>query len=300
MSEDEQELLDAIVIGGGPAGIAAANWLARYRRKVIVIDSGEYRSRWTDETHGYLGSDPIDPLDLLAKGREELARYPTSRTIEGCADSATRHTDGSFKVLVRGDELRARRLVLATGVKDEFPEVANFFEHYGADVFHCPTCDGYEAKGKKIVVFGWTAQIASFALDLFHWAAHVTVITDGRSFEGDRAKREELAEANIEVIEDEATELVGSRGKLRAVKLRRGVTIDCELAFFSIAHRPRNELAKDLGCALVGEGCIEVDAEGRTSVEGVYAAGDITPGYQLVQLAAAKGATAGVTCALSL
>ena len=291
---------DAVVVGGGPAGLSAALWLARYRKQVLVVDSGEQRNRWVDQAHGYLGSDPVEPGDLLGRARSQLEAYAEVTLRDGRARRARRDGDGTFRVDVDGEEVSARRIVLALGVKDRFPEVGRFFDHYGASVFHCPTCDGYEARDCAVAVFGWSQEVTGFALTLLGWAARVTVVTDGRRFEGDARHRLELEANGVAVLEEEAVELVGERGRLEGVRFASGQRLDCELAFFSIAHAPRTELAEELGCALTEEGCIEVDAEGATSVEGVYAAGDVTPGLQLVQVAAAKGTVAGVGCAQSL
>ena len=175
-----------------------------------------------------------------------------------------------------------------------------FFDHYGASVFHCPTCDGYEARDCPVVVFGWSEHAAGFALSLLDWAADVTLVTDGSRFEGATACRAALDRHGVAVLEDDAIALHGIRGDLRGVELESGNTIPCQLAFFSISHRPRTELAVQLGCSLTSEGCIVVDSKGQTGVPGVYAAGDVTPGLQLVQVGAAEGAIAGVSCALSL
>ncbi|MDQ3569453.1 MAG: NAD(P)/FAD-dependent oxidoreductase [Actinomycetota bacterium] len=299
---EHAQVHDAIVIGGGPAGLSAATWLARYRRGVLVLDSSEYRNRWVEQSHGYLGNDSIRPASLLARAREQLGTYPGTELREARVHSVRRQSDGTFTIQLEGGEvpLRARRLVLATGVKDRFPEVEGFFDHYGASVFHCPTCDGYEASDAEVVVFGWSAEVAEFAATLTGWARSVTVVTDGRPFEGEEGPRRRLAEVQTEVLEDEAVELVGERGALEGVRVESGQLLACQLAFFSIAHDPRNAFAEQLGCALTEEGCIEVDHEGATTVAGVYAAGDVTPGLQLIQVAAAKGTAAGVACALSL
>lgn len=293
-------MLDAIVIGGGPAGLSAATWLSRYRRTVLVLDSGQTRNRWVDDAHGYLGTDPLHPDDFLGRARRQLDGYPETRIRSAEVVAARRHDDGAFAVEVEAETLLARRLVLAVGVEDVFPEVENFFEHYGASVFHCPTCDGYEAKGRDVVAFGWSANITGFALTLLGWAKSVTVVTDGRRFEGDDEDRRQLNGQGVAILEDEAVELLGERGHLVGVRLGREGVVDCELAFFSIAHQHRTALAEQLGCALTEEGSIQVDLEGATTVPGVYAAGDVTPGLQLVQVAAAKGTIAGVACAQSL
>jgi thioredoxin reductase len=297
-----ERLHDAIVVGGGPAGLSAATWLARYRREVLVLDSGDYRNRWVEQSHGYLGDDPVAPASLLQRARAQLDAYPRTEVRNGRAQSARREADATFTLELEGDgdPLRARRVVLATGVKDRFPEVKGFFDHYGAGAFHCPTCDGYEASDTQVVVFGWSVEIAEFAATLTGWARSVTVVTDGHPFEGDDQARRRLVEVGAEVFEDDATELVGERGSLEGVRLASGHVLDCRLVFFSIAHLPNTGLARQLGCEVTGEGCIEVDHEAATTVAGVFAAGDVTPGLQLIQVAAAKGTTAGVACARSL
>ncbi|MGZ6804434.1 MAG: NAD(P)/FAD-dependent oxidoreductase [Nocardioidaceae bacterium] len=287
--------VDAVVVGGGPAGLASALWLARYRRSVVVLDSGQYRSAAVERSHGYLGRDPQKPLDLLARGREELLAYPTASVLPVRATEVAAE-DGRFAV---GD-LRARRLVLACGVEDAFPEVGGFAEHYGASVFHCPSCDGYEARDRDVVTLGWDPHLVGFAGTLLNWARSVTVVTAGHRFAGDEACRRTLQELGIELVEDVAASFVGSRGDLRGLRLGSGRELPASLAFFSVAHRPRVELAVALGCRLDEDGYVAVDGCGETSVPGVYAAGDLTPGLQLVSVAAASGVVAGVAAAQSL
>lgn len=291
---------DVVVVGGGPAGLSAATWLARHRRRVVVVDAGERRNRWVERVHGYLGLDPVDPADLVRRACASLRAYPTAQVVRSRALSAGQRPDGTFRVETEQGVLAARRIVLATGVEDVFPDVENFFEHYGADVFHCPTCDGYEARDRDVVAFGWTEQVAGFALELLDWAASVKVVTDGSIFEGDAAARAALDRHGVPVIEDDAVAFEGRRGALAGIRMRSGTTIPCGLAFFSIAHRPRTEVATMLGCVLTASGCVVVDEDQQTTVAGVYAAGDVVPGVDLVQVAAAQGTIAGVRCALSL
>jgi thioredoxin reductase len=271
---------------------------------VALVDAGERRNRWVERTHGYLGLDPVDPKALVERAKVALLAYPTAEVIGGRATAAESGPDGSFTIHLEGGreqrEVRARRVVLATGVEDLFPDVEGFFEHYGVDVFHCPTCDGYEARDRDVVAFGWSEHVAGFALELLEWAARVTVVTDGSHFEGDAAHLAALSRHGVDVLEDEAEGLLGRRGALEGVRLRGGRAVPCQMAFFSIGHRPRTELAAFLGCALTSEGCIVVDGDCQTTVPGVYAAGDVVPGIQLVQVAAAQGTVAGVQAALSL
>jgi thioredoxin reductase len=293
-------LVDVVVVGGGPAGLSAATWAARYRRSVVVVDSGAYRNRWAAESHGYLGGDPGNPMELLQRARADLGRYPEVTFCEGEATAARREPDGRFVVTVDGQELAGLRLILATGVVDQFPDIDGFFDHYGRTVFHCATCDGYEAQGRTVVILGWGEQVVAFAVGLLDWADRLTVVTGGRPLEADDRHRAVLARHDIGLVEDDAVALVGEPGDLRGVRLGRGDVVDAQLVFFSIAHRPRLELARQVGCQVDESSCLCVDRDGRTSVDGCYAAGDITPGFQLVPVAAGKGAAAGVACAISL
>lgn len=289
------------MIGGGPAGLAAATWLARYRRDVVVVDSGDYRAQTVESSHGYLGRDPQRPLEFLSAARHQLLDYPTVQLRRAKADSAQRLTDGSFEIgCDDGQVVRAARVVLATGVDDTFPQLEGFAEHYGASAFHCPACDGYSAEDRDVVAFGWDMRLVGFATSLLNWARSVTVLTSGRTFVGDEACREVLDRHAIEVVPTAAVRMVGTRGDLRGVQLEDGRLVPASLLFFSVAHTPRADLARQLGCRIAAEGYVAVDESGCTSVEGVYAAGDVVPGLQLVQVAAAQGCVAGVGAALSL
>ena len=294
-------VLDAVVVGGGPAGLAAATWLARYRRRVLVLDSSEYRNASVDRAHGYLGSDPMVPADLRERARHDLARYTEAVLRTGVRVCDVSRDGDEFTLKLDDDTVvRALRLVLATGVRDSFPEIDGFFDHYGADVFHCPTCDGYELAERDVVALGWNEHLAGFSLNLLDWASSVTIVTEGVTFKGDERHRETLAAHGVRIVEDDAVAFIGDRGALRGVRLAGGEEIPCQAAAFSIAHHPRNDLAQMLGCELTEEGCVVVDDSCETSVPGVYAAGDLTPGIQLVQVAAAKGTVAGISCAKSL
>lgn len=320
------DAFDAVVVGGGPAGLAAAGWLARYRRRVLVVDGGEHRADRVERSHGYLGRDPQRPTDLLARGRTELLAYPTAsvaeahvrdvRVVDGPGPRfrltlGDRRTDGwrkdSSDAGQDGDvEVVAHRVVLACGVRDALPDVPGIEDHYGASVLHCPSCDGYEARDADVVALGWDTHLAGFAADLLGWARSVTVVTTGRRFgtddgdgAGGAAARRRLADVGVEVVEEEVTGLVGGRGALHAVRLASGREVVCSLAFFSVRHDPRTRLARRLGCELDAEGYVSVNECNMTTVEGVYAAGDVTPGLQLVQVAAAQGVVAGVACARS-
>jgi thioredoxin reductase len=284
---------EVIVVGAGPAGLAAATWLGRYRRRALVVDGGEQRNRWTERVHGYLGSDPVPPRELLERARRDLRAYPEIELLEGRAESVAALGD-EFQVSLGASEVRAAHLVLATGIRDELPEVDGFTDHYGADAFHCVYCDGYETLGRRVVLLGWHQHVGDIAIQLLEWAAEVTIVTQGREFRGATTSMRRRA---IRVVQDEAVALLGPRGALRGVRLRSGTVLECQFLFFYLGRRPVSELASQLGCRLDEDGAVVTDEHGHTSVPGVFAAGDVTPGIQFVQTAAAEGAAAGIACA---
>ena len=289
---------DVVIVGGGPAGLAAALWLGRYRRRTVVIDGGEGRNRYAGASHGYLGSDGRSPDELRAAARADVGRYETVRFETGLVDGIERA--GHRFHVEAGPGFLARRVLLACGVIDETPAIPGFDELYGKHIFHCSCCDGYESSNQDVLAIGWGEHTAGYALDLLEWGARVTLVTNGEEFEGDRSCEAALQRNHIEVVEERVTDLLVSRGEMTGAIVESGRTIPATRAFFSIRHHPRNELALALGCEVDEQGYVQVGPHGETSVEGVYAAGDLTPGEQLVQTAAAEGAVAGIACAMSL
>ncbi|HEX3327206.1 MAG TPA: NAD(P)/FAD-dependent oxidoreductase [Actinomycetota bacterium] len=290
---------DVVVCGGGAAGLAAAVWLGRYRRKVLVVDGGRQRNLTAGASHGYLTRDGVAPAELLAAARDDASAYETVSFLEGEANAAERAGDG-FVIGTERGPVDTVRVILATGVRDEFPDIPGFNQLYGTYIFHCSCCDGYETSGLEVLAIGWGEHVAGYALDLLEWGATVRVVTNGNTFEGDQACRDAMARHDIDLIEETVEEFYLQDGAMTGVRLKSGRELPAERAFFSIAHHPRNELARELGCAIDELGYVKVGPHGETSVEGVYAAGDLTPGEQLVQVAASEGAIAGIACALSL
>ncbi|MDP9234615.1 MAG: NAD(P)/FAD-dependent oxidoreductase [Actinomycetota bacterium] len=290
---------DVVVCGGGVAGLAAALWLGRYRRQVLVVDGGRQRNLTAGASHGYLTRDGAAPAELLAAARDDAKAYGTVTFLDGEAHAAERSGDG-FVIGTERGPVETLRVILATGVRDEFPDIPGFNQLYGTHIFHCSCCDGYETSGLGVLAIGWGEHVAGYALDLLEWGATVRVVTNGNTFEGDQACRDAMERRDIDLIEETVKEFYLQDGAMTGVRLGSGRELPAERAVFSIAHHPRNELARELGCAIDELGYVEVGPHGETSVEGVYAAGDLTPGEQLVQVAAAEGAIAGIACALSL
>jgi thioredoxin reductase len=265
----------------------------------LVVDNSKQRNLPATASHGYLTRDGCSPGEFIEVARAEADAYETVELVAADIEELERD-DTSFVARIGDRDVRARRVLLATGVEDVHPDIPGFADLYGRSIFHCSCCDGFESRGMDVVAIGWGEHSAGYALDLLDWGANVVLVTNGNTFEGDASAREVLARHDVEIVEERVEELVSDGGDMKAVRVASGRVIDAERAFFSIEHKPRTDLARRLGCALDEAGYIAVGAHGETSVEGVYAAGDVTPGEQLVQAAAAEGAIAGIACAMSL
>lgn len=286
-------IADVLVIGGGPAGLAAALWLGRHQLRTVVADNGAPRNRAVDTAYGYLGFDCAAPDDLLQAGRRELQRYPTV-TLEPVRITGVTRTESRFRAEMSNDErIEVNALIIATGVVDEIPAVPDLDRHYGKSVFVCPICDGHELRDKTVVVLGASGPAGAFASEVLQWASQVTVVPLG-----DEAPADALP-AGV-VLSGSPAASIGGDAVLDCVRLADGSSVLADAVFVRADVAPRTQFAADLGCLLEADARIAVDEDGRTSVDGVFAAGDCTPGPQIVQVAAAKGVRAGLACAAYL
>lgn len=299
MTADLPSTIDVLVVGGGAAGLAAATWLGRYRRSTLVVDAGQQRNRSAAQAHGLLGRDPTTPAALLADARAGLEQYPQVILHEGTVSEVRPVPDGTFEAVVDGQRIEAGRVVLTTGLRDQLPEVDGLEAFYGKEVHHCPSCEGFSACGRPVVVLGGGPQVPAYTAQLLDWTDRVCIVTDTAVPAFEPAQRAALARHGIGVVDGVAAALVGAPGALEGVRLTDGRVVAADMVFFSYAHHPTNELAAELGCDIDDDGHVVVDACQRTTVDGVYAAGDLTPGYQLVAIAIGEGTTAGVACATS-
>jgi thioredoxin reductase len=293
-------LYDVAIVGGGPAGLTAAMWLGRYLRKVVLVDSGDPRNWQTRGINGYLGLPNVTPAALRGAGREEARRYG-AELIDGCVDSIVRVDDERFHLaLENGSTLESRRLLLAYGVKDIWPDIPGLERIYGSTAYHCPDCDGHETRGKKTVVVGVGRRAVGLALALSTWTRELVVCTNGHDPELTDPLMAQLDALNIPVLVSPIRCAVHNDRALQALELEDGMQLDCERLFFSIGHYPADDLAQRLGCKRDDEGNVDADEHFRTSVRNVFAAGDITRGTQLAITAAAGGARAAIAIHHSL
>jgi thioredoxin reductase len=295
-----QKLYDCIVIGAGPAGLSASLMLARYRRRVLTFHYYSPRNIYSHGIHCFLGHHGILPVDLLARGREEVLLHG-GMIQESCVIKAEAIGEG-FRVYVGGEDIvqetfEAQRLLLATGLRDFTPDCEGFADFYGSTVFHCPDCDAFEFSDKRIVVLGHGKKTVGFTLNLMTWTDQLTLVTNGVAGDMTNEHKEKLGRFDIPIYNRQIIRLEGDKEKrqLRRVVLDDGSALECEALFFNLGSEPASNLHSMLGCAMDEEsGLVQIDDEQQTSVQGVYAAGDLTPRSQMAVVAAAEGAMAAV------
>jgi len=292
VASDPVPLWDVVIVGAGPAGLSAALILGRCRRSVLVCDTGRPRNAASQALHGYLTRDGIAPREFLEIGRRELARYETVHIKSAEVTEAKCRADKQFEItLADGGVVRSRKLLLATGVIDNLPEIAGFRELYGRSVFHCPYCDGWEVRDEPLAIYGRGERGLGLALELTAWSTDLTLCTDGPA-EIAREEVDRLARNGITVREDRIVRLEGEDGVLRHVVFESGERLPRRALFFTTGQFQRSDLSVRLGCEFNDKGTVRTGKYETTHLEGLYVAGDASRAVQWVIVAAAEGAEA--------
>ncbi|TPJ82776.1 NAD(P)/FAD-dependent oxidoreductase [Mesorhizobium sp. B2-6-2] len=292
---------DVIVVGGSFAGLSAAMYAARGRRKVLVIDAGQPRNRFAEHSHGFFGQDGRAPADILDEARGQLLAYPTVRVIEGRAERAA-IAGTSFEVWMNdGEGFGATRLVLATGVRDILPDVPGLAAQWGKTVLHCPYCHGYEVAGGPLGVLA-NGPMSLHQAELISDWGEVTLFADGL-FEPDADQARILEKRNIRFESGKVSEVQDSGSGGLVVRLDGNRSASVRALFTAPRNVMASPLAEQLGCAF-NEGplgkAIVVDDKQQTSVPGVFAAGDAARLMHNIAFAVSGGAMAGVAAHQSL
>lgn len=291
---------DVAVVGGGPAGLTTALWLARYLHSVVVIDAGDPRNWETRGIHGYLGLEGIRPPELRGAGREECRKFGVV-FINATVTCVDRIADERFSIaLEKGVTITAARLVLAIGVLDVWPDVPGLDRCYGATAHVCPDCDGYESIGRKTIVIGSGKKAAGIALALTTWTREIVICSNGEPAGMTEDVMAKLEALKIPIIEARITCVKSADGEARSVELHGGLCLDCQQIFFSIGQEASDDLGAQLGCKRDEIGRVITDDHFHTSVKNVYAAGDIIHGPQIAIAAAGNGAVAALSIHHSL
>ncbi|WP_369187711.1 NAD(P)/FAD-dependent oxidoreductase [Streptomyces sp. R08] len=295
MTETHTGSYDVVVIGGGAAGLSAALVLGRSRRRTLVVDAGEPRNTPAAHMQGYLTRDGMSPAEFLALGREEIARYGVDLVRDRAVD-VTKGDDFAV-ALAGGETVHARRIVVATGLKDELPDVPGVAERFGRDVIHCPYCHGWEVRDQAFGVLATTPMSVHQALIVSQWSKDVTLflhtVAESELTDDDLRR---LAAAGVAVVPGEVAEMVVEGDRLTDVRLKDGTTHPREAVFVAPRAIPQTGLLEKLGAELQETpfGAYPVvDPTGLTTVPGVWAVGNAMGFAEQVVNAASAGYRAG-------
>ncbi len=287
---------DAIILGGGAAGLATALMLGRALRRTLVIDAGSPRNRFAAHMHGVLGHDGVPPQDLLARGREEVARYG----VEVRPGRAARVdlVDGGVVVTLDdgGAPLTAGALVLATGMTDVPPEVPGLAERWGSGVLHCPYCHGWEVRGQRLGVLAASPLSPHQAELVRQWSDHVTFFTAGLGGPLDDDVAARLRARGVALEEAAVAEVLGDGGAVTGVRLADGRVVELDALFTGAMAQPHDDAVAHLGLdradTPVGS-FLAVDTFGKTSAERIWAAGNVVDPGATVPMSSGAGARVG-------
>ena len=287
---------DCLIIGGGPAGLVAATYLARFRRDVRVIDAGSSRAALIPLSHNCPGfPDGISGRDLLTRLREQAKRYGTTLTA-GRVDRIECDSDGLFHATAASERIDARTVVIATGVLDLEPTLPKTNEAVRRGLIrHCPICDGYEVIGKRVAVLGRGTKGAREALFIRHFSASLTLFTLGTPYDIDDKAWTLLQERGITVVDDMVREVHYEAGAIVGIETEAGKNYQFDTIYSALGCKVRSDVAETAGVCCDESGQILVDDHQRTNVPRIYAVGDVANDLNQISVAAGHAAIAATT-----
>src|SRR3954453_220118 len=271
--DTNQRPYDVAVIGGGAAGLSAALVLSRPRRSVLVVDTGQPRNAPATHMHGYLSRDGLPPGDLLLRGREEVTSYGGNIFEGRVTDLVPNGRTGFWALLEGGHRIAARRVIVTTGLRDEIPDIPGLRERWARDVLHCPYCHGFEVRDRQLGVIGGTPAAVRYAQIVRQWTHDLVYFTAPDLLTS--AERSQLVARAIGIVEGTIEELVLADDQLRGVRMSDGSVVARDALFVPPRFVANNHLLVGLGCDVDGDGWVTADNTGRTSVPGVWAAGNV-------------------------
>lgn len=288
-----QEPLDCLIVGGGPGGLTAAIYLGRYLRRFRIIDAGNSRLQLIPTSHNYPPFvDGIDGPALLERLRAHALRY-CERIDRGTVDRLERLTDGSFIAHAGDERIHARTVILATGLADVAPDMPGMRDAVKRGYLrYCPVCDGYEASGKKVGIVGHGKSGWKEALFVRQFTDEITLLTLGKPIDLAPEESAALLEAGIQVVEEPVAEIVIEGNRIAAIRMHTGKEHRFDSLYGALGCNVRSELALELDARRADNGELFVDGHYQTSIEGLYAVGDVVSGLNQICIAEAHAAIA--------
>lgn len=294
-----ETLFDVIIIGGSYAGLSAAMALGRSLRRVLVIDSGLPCNRQTPHSHNFLTQDGKTPEEISMLARKQVEQYKTVEFLNGTATGGSKLNDGFQIETQSGHCFSSKKLIVATGIKDQMPAIKGFSESWGISVIHCPYCHGYEFRGRRTGIFANGDRAVHLAGLIHNLTKDLTVFTSGRaSLSQEQFQR--LAKANVSLVESEIVEIIHKNGHLSSLILTNGEQIQLSALYAAIPFQQHSGIPEMLGCELTETGHIQVDSMQKTSIQGIYACGDNSSPMRSVSSAVNTGAIAGAMVNMEL
>jgi thioredoxin reductase (NADPH) len=292
MPNTESRTRDALIIGGGLAGLSAAIYLGRAMRDTLVIDNGKPMARWEPDVQNYLGfPDGVSGPNLIEKGRVQAKRFEVDFAEDEILE-ASREEGGAFVLRGRKSSYRGQKVLLATGIFHIPPDIAGVTECLGHSLFFCKDCDGYRIQDKHVAIYGANNEAVRYALGMLVYSATVVIVTNGHKIRWDTRHAAWLEEYHIPVFTQEVGSVDHQDQQINSITLKDGLKVEIDVLFTTRGDVYHNKLAEGLGAKVSSEGEIIVDADQRTTVPGLYAAGCVTPANCQMIIAAGQGAVA--------
>jgi len=286
-------LVDVIIVGGSYAGLSAAMTLGRSLRKVLIIDGGKPCNRQTPHSHNFLTRDGETPANIAAIAREQVLEYPSVSFLSDLAINASSESDGFTVETAGGQQVKSRKVILATGIEDLMPSIPGFAECWGRSVLHCPYCHGYEVAGQRLGILATGDTAYEMVRLIQHWSPNLALFTNGpATLTPDQ--RQLIDQLNVPIIETTLTAIAHEQGQLTELRFADGSAYALDALFSRVPFRQHSDLAEQLGCTMSESGLIKAAEFGKTNVPGVYAAGDNNSPMRQVALAVTNGSMAGV------
>ena len=290
---ENENNFEVIIIGGSYAGLSAGLTLARSLRKVLIVDSGFPCNLPAKHTHNFITQEGQDPRQIAEEAKAEISKYDTVQFLYGLAMEGKK-IEGGFEIKTQADEVfTCKKILFATGMMDLMPQIPGFEACWGKTILHCVYCDAYEVRNEKagIMSNGYGAFVTSRVVD--HWCKDLTIFTNGASTISSE-QQEAIDRLDISVIEKKIAAIEHENGNLKSLKFEVGSSEKVSIIFTAVHAVPHCDIPMSLGCETLERGFLKIDQYQKTSVDGIYAAGDNTSSLRTVARAVGAGMTAGV------